>query len=1226
MNGFFVPKAKRTSTFSANSLNYVKVTYQTNDLYLLIDTGASISIIFQSSLIGNEFINKCGQVQINGISGSTYSLGSTNISIDLGQAQLCHEFHVMDDIGCGMHGVLGSDFLMKYKATIDYEKFLFNFVHNTERFTISLQSQYNDFITIPPRCEVLMSLSANLNDGDECVISSEEISEGVYTAGIITKQHRNQIPVRILNVNDRGIKIRNFRPNIQKLENFNLYSNDDESNSVERVDELLDLINTNSLSDEEKLCIHKICAKYSDVFFLKNDSFKTSKINKQKIQLQENATPSYSKQYRLPQSQKTEIHKQVNKMISDGIIEPSNSEWSSPLLLVPKKSDSNGNKKWRIVIDYRKLNKSIKNDRFPLPNIEEILDSLSGATYFTHLDLYQGYYQIELDESSRPYTAFTTDQGMWQMTRLPMGLSVSPNIFSRAMTIAMSGLNYQNCFVYLDDLIIFGNNLQNHNNNLIKILNRLRSLNLKLNPKKCEFLKKEICYLGHTISKDGILPNPEKISVVQNYPTPQNSNETKRFVAFANYYRKFIPNFAQIATPLNRLLKKGVTFEWTQDCEVAFEKLKHALINPPILDFPNFSNENTFTLKTDASSYAIGAVLCNKNDRPVAYASRALNKAEQNYCTIEKELLAVVWAVQKFRPYLYGRKFHIFTDHRPLVYLFSLTNPSSRLTKFRLKLEEYQFEIHYLKGKDNVASDALSRIILNSEELKEIRSKEYVNVTTRAQAREMTQCSSEESSEFSENIRLDHPGIVELLKPPKGSIAVQLVDYTKFLKIKNRLMKNLSDKENLALIDNVIFDKGTHTISIFQDIRSKLDLGRTLRNLIDVCTNNKIHEIVLMKTNEILPILKEILQMKEMLTEVGLKINVINKAQNIDDKETRKLIINDYHILPTGGHAGINRLFNNIRKKYFWPGMREDIMKFVKKCDDCQRHKYSNLTKQPLTITTTATAAMEKIYVDIVGPLPSDYNNNKYILTIQCEISKFVECYPLINKEAETVAKAFTENFILRFGCPKEVVSDQGTEFMSSVFKNTCKLLKINHLNSTAYHHETLGALENSHKNLGAYLRIYAAKDPLKWSSWVPFWSFAYNNTIHTETKYTPFELVFGKSSTFPSNLISEIEPLYNFNDYSAELKYRLQTACTEARNNLMKSKMKRKDDFDKNSKHVTFSSGEKVLVKNIMDSKLDPIFKGPYSVLRDEHPNVVVEIGNKLNKVHKNRLKRYED
>lgn len=258
---------------------------------------------------------------------------------------------------------------------------------------------------------------------------------------------------------------------------------------------------------EEKSTIQNICAKYCDIFYLPGDELTVSSICEADIKLKPDVTPVNTKQYRLPHSQKNELENQIKKMLLDKIIEPPCSDWSSPVLLVPKKSDNN-HKKWRLVIDFRKLNERVVDD--PLPNITDILDSLSGAVFFSHLDLNSGYYQLNLENESRKCTAFTTPSGQYQMTRLPMGLKTSPSCFSRAMTLAMAGLNYERCFIYLDDLICFGRNLETHNKNLIDIFERLKKFNLKLNPQKCDFLKQEILYLGHVVSAQGISPDPEK--------------------------------------------------------------------------------------------------------------------------------------------------------------------------------------------------------------------------------------------------------------------------------------------------------------------------------------------------------------------------------------------------------------------------------------------------------------------------------------------------------------------------------------------------------------------------------------------------------------------------------------------------------------------------------------------------------------------------------------------
>lgn len=1203
---FFVPKDAENVLLSMNSMNFVRFSDEYNELVFLVDTGASISVIFSNSLRNNDIINTSRNVIINGIAGSTKSVGSINLSLKLNNIEFHHEFLVMDNFMAGMNGIIGSDFLTKYNANINFENFTVSFIADTEKITTSLESKYDSYITIPPRCEIIKNLW--VDEWEDCVVTSSEISEGVFTAGVIAKPTSHMIPVRLLNTNDREVKLRNFRPNVQKLSEFEIYLFDNKEISVNRVDKVLKLIDNSTLNSEEKDTIQKICAKFADVFLLDNDPVTVTNVLKQKISLKDDTKPVYVKPYRLPHSQKTEIDTQIDKMLKDGIIEETTSEWSSPILIVPKKVDSNGIKKWRIVVDYRLLNKNLEDDKFPLPNITEILDSLGGAVYFSHLDLSQGYYQVELEPSSRKCTAFATPKGQFQMTRLPMGLKTSPSSFSRVMTIAMSGLNYESCFVYLDDLIVFGNSLQNHNQNLVKVLKRLREVNLKLNPSKCKFLKKEILYLGHVISSDGISPDPEKIRVMENYPVPKNADETKRFVAFANYYRKFVKNFADIVSPLNKLTRKSIPFHWDEHCQASFETLKQALISPPILQYPDCSSDNTFILRTDASGYAIGAILSNSNDKPVAYASRVLNKAEINYCTIEKELLAIVWAVKHFRPYLYGRKFQILTDHRPLVYLFSMNNPSSRLTKFRLVLEEFDFTISYVKGKENSTADALSRIEIDSNDLKNIS--ENIFAITRSH----NQLNRDVATDFNNknNIGIGHPGLVELLKPP--------LDATEL-----RLISESIPNKSLIISGNVMYDLESQIIYIKQSNRSTLALDAALRSLQYICNEYGIPQLYMFKNKENEKFYTRLSKKLHKLRDYNIKLSVISTAKRINCKETRQLILNDFHILHTGGHAGINRMYANIKKYYFWENLRDDIAKFVGKCNECQRYKHSRPNKQPLTITTTASSAFHKIYLDLVGPLNTDNEENKYILTLQCELTKFVQAYAIKDKEAGTVAKSFVNNFILTFGIPREIVTDQGTEFLANVFKESAKILGIKQLSSTAYHHETLGSLENTHKNLGSFLRIQTNKFSDTWSSWLPFWCFAFNNTVHTETKYSPFELVFGKQCNLPSNIQNNVDPIYNFDHYPIELKYRLQHAWHDAKSNLLDSKVHRKNVFDKTCNYVNYKFNDQVLLKSDTGSKLEPLYTGPYKVVREDSPNVTLKIGKKQVQVHKNRVKLYK-
>lgn len=464
------------------------------------------------------------------------------------------------------------------------------------------------------------------------------------------------------------------------------------------------------LDPETREIIWNIQNDFIDIFSLPGDPLPATNLTTHKI-ITSDETPVQVKQYRHPPGHQDIIAAQTKDMLQNDIIEESGSPYNSPIWVVPKKNDASGQKKWRIVTNFRLLNQKTPQDKYPLPNMEDIFDKLGRARYFSALDLHSGFHQIPLDENSKHKTAFSTPDGHFQFKRMPFGLKNAPPSFQRMIDQALRGLIGKGIFVYLDDIIVCGETLEEHNVNLKKLYMRLRDVGLKLQPHKCEYLVTELHYLGHLITPTGIKPNPFKLRAVAKFPEPRNKEQIKQFLGLAGYYRKFIKDFSKIASPLITLLRNDQEFIFSTACRQAFERLRRELCSDRVLMFPDF--KKPFFLTTDACDYAIGGVLEQLDDnnqrRPIAYASRTLNSAEKNYSTIEKELLAIVWAVKHFRPYLYGRQFTIRTDHQPLKWLFNLKDPSSRLMRWRIKLEEYDYVIEYVKGQQNAFADALSR-------------------------------------------------------------------------------------------------------------------------------------------------------------------------------------------------------------------------------------------------------------------------------------------------------------------------------------------------------------------------------------------------------------------------------------------------------------------------------------------------------------------------------------
>ncbi|KAJ0937111.1 putative nucleotidyltransferase, Ribonuclease H [Helianthus annuus] len=419
------------------------------------------------------------------------------------------------------------------------------------------------------------------------------------------------------------------------------------------------------------------------------------------IELIPGAKPVAKAPYRLAPSELQELMSQIQEFLDKGFIRPSVSPWGAPVLFVKKKDGS-----MRMCIDYRELNKLTVKNRYPLPRIDDLFDQLQRASWFSKIDLRSGYHQLKVKEEDVPKTAFRTRYGHYEFLVMPFGLTNAPAAFMDLMNRVCKPMLDKSVIVFIDDILVYSKSEAEHVCHLRKILDTLRREKLYAKFTKCAFWLREVQFLGHLISADGVLVDPSKIEAVTKWSPPRNPSEIRSFLGLAGYYRRFIQDFSKIALPLTKLTRKEEKFVWGIKQEEAFQTLKEKLTHAPVLTLPEGTED--MVVYSDASQLGLGCVLMQRG-KVIAYASRQLKIHENKYPVHDLELAAVVFALKIWRHYLYGVKFTIFTDHKSLKYFFDQKELNMRQRRWLETVKDYDCEIHYHPGKANVVADALSR-------------------------------------------------------------------------------------------------------------------------------------------------------------------------------------------------------------------------------------------------------------------------------------------------------------------------------------------------------------------------------------------------------------------------------------------------------------------------------------------------------------------------------------
>ncbi|KAL7304725.1 hypothetical protein TKK_0002964 [Trichogramma kaykai] len=844
-------------------------------------------------------------------------------------------------------------------------------------------------------------------------------------------------------------------------------------------------------------------------------------------------TPIKHKLRRMTEPMLGEARNTVTKWHKEGIIEPSASDFRSAPVLV-KKSDGG----YRMCIDFRDLNARTVKDAYPEANMDMILDRLRNARFISTIDLKAAFLQVPLNKESRKYTAFAVPgSGLWQFLRMPYGLSNSPSTFSRLVD-ALFGPAYEpHIFAYLEDVIVVTDTFADHLKWLRFALSRLVDAGLQINREKCHFCRPRVLYLGFQLDHEGLRPDPERIQPVVNYPAPTNVKQLRRFLGMVGWYARFIARDSEIKAPLTKLLKKTEEWKWGEEQQTAFERLKSALTSAPVLARPDFSKP--FKVQCDASGVAVGAVLTQEQEdgeHPIVYASRSLAGAERNYSTTEKECLAVLWSIRKFRPYIEGYRFVVITDHSALKWLRNLKDPTGRLARWALEMQQWDFVIEHRKGALHHLPDALSRVFTDEDG-------------------EVRVCSSAE----------------------------------------------ITDEWYLRMIDEVEKHPARYP-------QWRVDEGKLYR----------------FKRNSLLdPVVGREGDWKLVVPE-----------------EWKERILRDSHNEPATGHLGVEKTYDRVAQEYFWRGCYHDVEEYVRRCDLCQRNKVSQQKKQGLMGKRIVEEPWTVVAADLME-FPPSKARNKYLIVFQDLFTRWVEMKPVRKADGKSVARAFEELVLFRWGAPLYFLSDNGREFDNKLVSDMLNGYGIKKATTPPYHPQS-NPVERSNRTLKMIIKMYVKTDHRTWDTYIHEFRHALNTAVQSTLKVSPSFLNFGRQPRPIKSLRRELEGAKEIKaavtEYWLDRLTKLECLRELVAKYADEAHDRQRVRYNRSRRDAKFCVGDVVLRKvhvlsnanKAFNAKLADEYEGPFTIVEVKSPTTyVLDRGEcssrRKTKVHVSEIKLYD-
>lgn len=865
------------------------------------------------------------------------------------------------------------------------------------------------------------------------------------------------------------------------------------------------------------------------------------------IPIKPGTVPPCQAPYRTNEEGQKVIEETLNYLYQHGLARDSYSEYGAPVTLVKKQDGT-----WRFCVDYRKLNAITKEAKYPLPRIDDCLDRLGKAKYFSKLDLRSGYWQVKVHPKDVEKTAFRTAYGHHEFLVVPFGLQGAPSTFQRLMNLYLRPFLGKSVLVYLDDILIYSETQEDHLKHISQVLEVLEEKKMFAKASKCDLFKTQMSFLGYTVGEGCISTDPEKIKAIKDWKEPSTVREVRSFLGMANFYRKFIEKFSHKAKPLTDILKStefkekyGRQFTKTAPVQFgdkekkAFEELKEALITAPLLVIFDHSKRTELWVDASTENGCVGAVLMQdhgKGLQPVAYLSTVLSSAEQKYATWEQELLALKVALEQWRHYLLPLRFTARTDNNGVRYLKTQKHLKDRQWRWLGFFSEYQFDLYHRAGAKMQVPDALSRKPHDLDKVLRYHEED------------------------------DH------------QVAIQVKGEKVFLTLKAPSPPEIPQLGTLLHLD---YSQDKELSSIFEALEKDPTLGEKHPKY---------------RTFQV--------QGPHLIWKDGKGLDRVVIPCNL-----RLELVKEYHDTPLGGHFGAGKVYQSLRRYFYWPGMKDFVERYITTCDACQKNKSWN--QKPLGIPQAMDIPdfpWQVVSVDFCGPFPTTKNGYDFVMVTTDHLTKMAIIIPTTTKvSAKDAAQLMVEFVVKRFGVPIKITSDRGPQFMAQFWKNLWKRLGTRVALTAPYHPQANAQVERYNRTMEESLRSFVGGLQDDWDQHLILLEFAYNDTVNPSTGYTPFFLNHGRHPTTPM-IIGKKSNLPSVEEYILEI----DNVLKDARDKVVKAQADYMELQKKLLQEPNLKEGDMVLLKaenynlRLPSRKLSPRWLGPFRILKFVTPTTV--------------------